>query len=135
MRLRFGTSARAGVLLVSLSFAPSFASASTDATTGLPVYPGSTIVDTQAPAVLCGITVRGVQYGTDDSAAKASAFFRKALSGAINWTVPAARMTEFLMPGGKTSVRVLGTPAGSYIVYGAFSKPVTESQLRSGLKC
>ena len=122
--MRFGIPARAGVLLLLLSVAPSFASAATDSMTGLPLYPGSTLVDTQAPAVACGITVRGVQYGTDDSAAKASAFFRKALPGASSWTVPAGRMTAFLMPDGKTLVRILGTPsAGSYIVYGAFSKP------------
>ena len=134
--MRFELPARAGMLLFSLSFAPSFASAATDSTTGLPLYPASTIVDTQAPAVLCGITVRGVQYGTDDSAAKASAYFRKALPRASSWTVPAARMTEFLLLDGRTSVRILGTPsAGSYIVYGDFSKPVTESQLRSGMKC
>jgi hypothetical protein len=55
MRLRFRKSARAGVLLVALSFAPSFASAATDATTGLPVYPASTIVDTRDHGAGCSV--------------------------------------------------------------------------------
>jgi hypothetical protein len=134
--MRFPKAASVGALLFSCWLIPTLAAASTDPTTGLPTFPGSTVVETQPPAVSCGITIRGVQYESDEAAAKGVDFFRKALPGASTWTVPARLIiTEFLMPNGKAMVRVLGTPNGMYIVYASLSKPVTMSQLRAGLKC
>lgn len=134
--MRFPKSAAAVLLLLSCCLIPTLAAASTDPTTGLPLFPGATVVDTQPPVVACGMTIRGVQYQSDETATKGVAFFRKALPGAGMWTTPARMIiTEFLAPDGKASVRVLGTPDGMYIVYGSFSKPVTMAQLRAGLKC
>lgn len=134
--MRFPKSAAAVLLLLSCCLIPTIAAASTDPTTGLPLFPGATVVDTQPPVVACGRTIRGVQYQSDETATKGVAFFRKALPGAGMWTTPARMIiTEFLAPDGKASVRVLGTPDGMYIVYGSFSKPVTMAQLRAGLKC
>ncbi len=131
--MRFQKLVSAGVLAFSCSSVPAFAG-STEPVSGLPMFPGATLVEKQDPAVLCGRTVRGIQYETDAVAAKAVGFFRKALPAAATWAVPAAMLTEFLAPNGKAMVRVNGTPSGSYIIYASFSKPFTESQLRSG-KC
>jgi hypothetical protein len=134
--MRLPRSASAGMLLLSCCLIPTLAAASTDPTTGLPTFPGATVVESQPPTVSCGITIRGVQYQSDETATKGVDFFRKALPGASTWTVPARMIiTEFLMPNGKAMVRVLGTPDGMYIIYGSLSKPVTMSQLRAGLKC
>jgi hypothetical protein len=124
------------MLALSWCWIPVVAAASTEPITGLPLFPGATVVDTQPPVVACGRTIRGVQYESDETATKGVAFFRKALPGAGVWTTPAAMIiTEFLAPNGKASVRVLGTPSGMYLVYGSFSKAVSMAQLRAGLKC
>jgi hypothetical protein len=134
MRLRKAVPAAA--LSLACSLLPSLASAATEPVTGLPLFPGATLVERQPPAVECGITIHGVQYESNEKAPKAVDFFRKALPGASTWTVPAAMIiTNFLAPDGKAAVRVLGTPDGMYLVYWTLSKPRTVAQLRAGPKC
>jgi hypothetical protein len=134
--MRFSGFAVAGMFLASSWSLPIIAAASTEPTTALPLFPGATLVEKQPPAVACGITIRGVQYQSDAKAAQAVNFFRKALPGATIWTVTAhLTIADFLMSNGKSEVRVLGTPDGIYLVYATFSKPISESQLRHGLRC
>ncbi len=135
--MRLPRFASAAALIVSCCSIPALAAASPEPTTGLPLFPGASVVDRQPPAVFCGITMRGVQYQSNEPATKGVAFFRNALPGAATWSLPTPLIvTAFLTPNGKAEVKVLGTPdGGMYIVYGSFSKPVTMSQVRAGPKC
>jgi hypothetical protein len=131
--MRLSKLASAGMLL-SCCLIPTFAVASTEPISGLPLFPGAKLVDTQPQATVCGIAVRGVQYESNQPGTKAVDFYRKAIPGAGAWTTVA--FAEFLASNGKASVRVLPTPdGGMYLVYGSFSKPVTMARLRAGLKC
>ncbi|HVA28045.1 MAG TPA: hypothetical protein VNF68_07680 [Candidatus Baltobacteraceae bacterium] len=122
------------LLIFACSFIPMLVAAATDPLSGLPLFPGASVSVAPQSQQLCGITMRSVQYVVSGATAKPVDFFHRALPGASTWSIANGYVTAFLTPNGQAIVKVLsGAPHSYTIVYGSYSKPVTVSQVRTGV--
>ena len=129
---------RSGSILVLLLWGgllPTVAAAATEPVSGLPLYPGAKLDEKPGSMVRCGMTMKYATYDFAGNGDKPVEFYRQALPGADSWTIPRTGIKVFLRADGRALVKIIPIGvAASTLVYGSYSSPVTQAQVRTG-KC